>query len=107
VQTSFYRIAQEALNNVVKHAQANHVIVTLNASPLAGDQAGKSRRKVELVIQDDGVGFVSGGERSDRLGISIMQERAEAIHAGLSLESKPGYGTKVKLIWYDPSGSIS
>jgi signal transduction histidine kinase len=107
VQTSFYRIAQEALNNVVKHAQANCVIVKLNSSPISLNTTEGSRRNVELLIQDDGVGYASEGKRSDHLGLEIMQERAAAIHSTLTVESKPGYGTQVKLLWYDPSGSKS
>ena len=104
VQINFYRIAQEALNNVVKHAQAKHVTVSLSATPLPPDSNGVPRHEVKLVIQDDGVGFSSGDMRSDHLGIGIMHERAAAIQANLSLESQPGYGTQVTLIWSDEAG---
>jgi signal transduction histidine kinase len=104
VQTSYYRIAQEALNNVVKHAQANHVSVSLSATPLTPNANGEARHEVNLVIQDDGVGFSSTMDHSDRLGIGIMEERAEAIQASFSLESKLGYGTQVSLTWSNGSG---
>ena len=104
VQTSYYRIAQEALNNVVKHAQANHVSVSLSATPLTPNATGEARHEVNLVIQDDGVGFSSTMDHSDRLGIGIMEERAEAIQASFSLESKLGYGTQVSLTWSNGSG---
>ncbi|MCJ7657598.1 MAG: histidine kinase, partial [Anaerolineales bacterium] len=104
VQTSFYRIAQEALNNVVKHAQANRVTVRLSATPLTPNATGEARHEVNLVIQDDGVGFSSTMDHSDRLGICIMEERAEAIQASFSLESKLGYGTQVSVTWSNGSG---
>jgi len=51
VQTSFSRIAQEALNNVAKHAQAKLVFVSLSATLLAPDSTGEARHDVKLVIQ--------------------------------------------------------
>ena len=60
VQINFYRIAQEALNNVVKHAQARQVTLSLNTMPLTPDLTGELRYEVKLVIQDDGVGYSSG-----------------------------------------------
>jgi signal transduction histidine kinase len=99
VHTSFYRIAQEALNNVVKHAQANQVEVRLSATLLTPDPASGARHEVKLVIRDDGVGYYSGERMEDHLGIGIMQERAADIQGNLTLESKPGYGTQVTLVW--------
>ena len=99
VQICFYRVAQEALNNVVKHAQARLVTVSLSEIQLPADTKYTTRRQVTLVIQDDGVGFYSASEQSGHLGISIMRERAAAIQAALSLESEPGHGTLVTLIW--------
>ena len=104
VHTNFYRIAQEALNNVVKHAQAMQVTVSLRATLLSQDLNGVPGHEVRLVIQDDGVGYAAGVVRSDHMGISIMRERAAAIHADLSLESQPGYGTQVTLIWRSAQG---
>ena len=100
VQINFYRIAQEALNNVVKHAQARQVTMSLSAIPLTPDASGSARHEVTLMVQDDGVGFSSGTERSTKLGIGIMHERAAAIQANLSMKSQPGYGTQITLIWY-------
>jgi signal transduction histidine kinase len=107
VQISFYRIAQEALNNVVKHAQALHVTVSLSETQSIPETNCLAGREVKLVIQDDGVGFSSGSTQSDHLGISIMRERASSIKANLSIESKPGYGTLVSLIWCKESKSES
>jgi signal transduction histidine kinase len=107
VQTSFYRIAQEALNNVVKHSQARLVTVSLSAKPLPADSTGRASSEVKLEVQDDGVGFSAAKRTPQQLGIGIMHERAAAIQADLSLESKPGYGTRLTLIWRGETGSLS
>jgi signal transduction histidine kinase len=105
VHTSFYRVAQEALNNVVKHAQANQVSVSLSMTPLPPDSAGVLRHELKLVVIDDGVGFYPGKERPGNLGLKIMRERAAAINATLVIESQPGYGTQVTLIWFSEAGN--
>ncbi len=107
VQINFYRIAQEALNNVVKHAQARLVIVSLSATPLPRDSAVGVVHEVRLVIRDDGVGYSPGIEKSTHMGIGIMRERAAAIQARLTLESQPGHGTQVTLIGRTESESLS
>jgi signal transduction histidine kinase len=99
VQVSFYRIAQEALNNVVKHAQARLVTVSLSETGVPPDENCISGHQVRLEIRDDGVGFYSAAGDTGHLGMNIMRERAAAIQAELSLESQPGYGTLVRLIW--------
>jgi signal transduction histidine kinase/PAS domain-containing protein len=107
VHTSFYRIAQEALNNVVKHAQASQVTVSLSATPMTQDPAWSARHEVKMVIEDDGVGFSPGLRWQEHLGMSIMRERAAAIQATLSVESQPGGGTQVILIWCSVSENLS
>jgi signal transduction histidine kinase len=99
VQICFYRVAQEALNNVIKHAQARLVTVSLSEIQLPADAKCTTGHQVKLVIQDDGVGFYSASEQSGHLGIAIMSERAAAIQADLTLKSEPGHGTLVILIW--------
>jgi nitrate/nitrite-specific signal transduction histidine kinase len=96
---NFYRIAQEALNNVVKHAQAMQVSVSLNETQAPAGSNGSKLRIVKLIIQDDGVGFYSGNIQSSHLGIGIMHERATAIQAALVIVSEPGHGTLVSLTW--------
>lgn len=88
VQVGLYRIAQEALNNVVKHAQAGAAIVTLRQ----GDP-------VRLTVADDGVGFDTSTVTADHLGLRIMRERAEAIGARLTISSEPGEGTHISVVW--------
>jgi signal transduction histidine kinase len=90
-ELALYRIVQEALNNVVKHARARHVHVKLNY----GDQ-------LTVVIQDDGRGFELP-DQADALsdlghfGLIGMRERAELIGARLTIHSAPGVGTTIEL----------
>jgi two-component system, chemotaxis family, CheB/CheR fusion protein len=88
-EITFYRIAQEALNNVVKHAHATRVDVVLEAKS----------DSVLLIVEDDGVGFDSGAADSKPTGIGIvgMHERSGLIGGTLQIESTPGKGTTVYL----------
>jgi len=89
VETALYRIAQEALQNVAKHAGAEHVSVTLRA---AGTDA------VELRVRDDGRGFAPDDRpEAARVsyGLSGMRERAELISGTLRVQSRPGAGTTI------------
>jgi signal transduction histidine kinase/streptogramin lyase len=93
VRITLYRIAQEALNNVVKHAQASQVDVGLDCT------SSPERVRAELRVRDDGLGFDPATVSQDRLGLGIMQERAEAIGAWIEIESEPGRGAQVKVVW--------
>ena len=88
VQIGLYRIAQEALNNVVKHAKATQAVVTLRLS-----------ETVRLTVADNGAGFDPSTVTADHLGLRIMHERAEAIMARLSVYSEPGEGTQISVTW--------
>lgn len=102
VQVAFYRIAQEALNNVVKHAEAGQLTLRLQTSATARDDiAGVENLPgmLSLCIEDDGCGFDLEHVPSDRLGLEIMRERAEAIGAKLRIESRIALGTIVLLNW--------
>lgn len=90
VHVTFYRIAQEAFNNITKHAQARHISVALRTTP---------PNRLALVIRDDGRGFESAGVPPGKLGLEIMQERAAQIDAELTIDSRPGQGTSVGLVW--------
>jgi PAS domain S-box-containing protein len=87
IETTLYRIAQEALNNIAKHAHASHVEIILDRR---GDQ-------VSLIVEDDGVGFDLVGMDADRRGFGLlgMQERAALVGASLEIESAPGEGTTI------------
>jgi signal transduction histidine kinase len=89
VKIALYRIAQEAFNNIAKHAGATQVAVTLQGLP----------DRVILAIQDDGRGFGPHAVPAERMGMRIMRERAEAIGAQLVVESEVGRGTEVRVEW--------
>ena len=86
-QIAFYRIAQEALNNVTKHAQATRVNVSLDVV----------EDMLVLEIADNGKGFSSRHDQETHLGLVIMRERAEAIGALLTIDSRQGEGVTVTL----------
>jgi signal transduction histidine kinase len=98
VKIALYRVAQEALNNVVKHARANHVVVSVR-DILDKGEAG-TVQGVELRITDDGCGFDATSTSAEHLGLDIMRERADGIGAKLSVDSKPNQGTQVTIVWH-------
>jgi PAS domain S-box-containing protein len=87
VETTLYRIAQEALNNIAKHARAENVDVILERKP---DQ-------VSLIIEDDGIGFEQGNTGAPHQGFGLlgMQERAALVGATVQIESAAGEGTTI------------
>jgi signal transduction histidine kinase/ligand-binding sensor domain-containing protein len=89
VKVVLYRIAQEALNNVAKHAKASRVAIRLVCED----------PKVELYVEDDGIGFDPDSVPPDHLGLGIMRERAESIGAELVFESSQNEGTRITLTW--------
>jgi signal transduction histidine kinase len=101
VHITFYRIAQESLNNVVKHAQASLVSVSLSLVTLSNDHGEGNQKEVRLVVRDDGRGFSGMDHQQQQLGLAIMRERASAIHADFYLDSTPGQGTTVTLVWHN------
>ena len=92
VKLTFYRIAQEALNNVVKYAKARQVTMDLRMQPSG----------VRMAVGDDGIGFDPEAVGPTHLGLRIMRERAEAIGARVSIVSEVGQGTMVIVTWNDP-----
>jgi signal transduction histidine kinase len=85
VETVLYRVVQEALTNVVKHAQAEHVSVLLHPRP----------GRVAVVIEDDGRGFTDREEGSDGIGLLGMEERVALVGGSLAVESSAGVGTTI------------
>ncbi|HEY7731688.1 MAG TPA: GAF domain-containing protein [Gaiellaceae bacterium] len=83
LETTLYRIVQEALTNVLKHADAQRVTIALV----------RQRGTIRAVVADDGRGFDAGASRRDALGLVGMRERAVLIGGRLSIESTPGGGT--------------
>jgi signal transduction histidine kinase len=91
IEQDIYRIVQEALNNAIKHARAQEILVLLDGSDL---------KDLCLSISDDGVGFVPGsGEESlaGGFGMKTMRERADTLGGSLRVISAPGRGTTVEV----------
>jgi two-component system nitrate/nitrite sensor histidine kinase NarX len=104
VHVTFYRVTQEALHNTVKHAGANRVTVSLKASPPPTPRRDDSwQGQLELLVTDNGQGFDPGQRDPNRLGLRIMHERAASVGARLTIESQPGQGTQVILVWQNTS----
>jgi two-component system nitrate/nitrite sensor histidine kinase NarX len=89
IQVALYRVCQEAMNNIAKHAQASQVEIDLHYN------AGT----VELHIRDNGRGFDPAHIPSGHYGLSIMRERAEAVGAALTVASQPGHGAEIIIRW--------
>jgi signal transduction histidine kinase len=95
VEEALFRIAQEALNNTLKHAHARRVVISL----------GQSGQTVVLEVADDGAGFDrAAARRSGGLGLHGMEERAAEIGARLEIESAAGSGTRVRVVWERGAG---
>ncbi len=93
LKISIFRIAQEALNNIAKHSQAEWVDISLS----------KNGGGIELVVSDEGVGMdldlVKQTSTSGSLGLTSMRERAELTGGSFSIESNPGEGATVRASW--------
>jgi len=91
-----FRVAQEALNNVSRHARARAASVTLK--PVDGG--------LMLTVHDDGVGFnrTEAAERG-HLGLASMRERIQLVSGALDIESAPGQGTAISA-WVPPQGVV-
>lgn len=90
VALNLYRIIQEALNNVHKHALANRVTVRLSLKEAA----------LELIVKDDGKGFAPGARREAKqsdggFGLVSMRERAATLNGAFAVRSSPGQGTEI------------
>jgi len=90
IEGDVFRIAQEALHNALRHANASHIAIALVCAPA----------RVELSVTDDGSGFEpdAPGLRSGSLGLTTMAERARAAGGALRIDSAPGAGTTVRLV---------
>ena len=92
VQVALYRLCQEGLSNIAKHADANQVDIQLKC------EAGTA----ELRIRDDGRGFDPDHTHPGHYGLKMMRERAIDIGATLSIASQPGNGTEIVIRWAAP-----
>jgi signal transduction histidine kinase len=86
VKEAVYRVAQEALHNVVKHARARHVRLRL----------ALERGSLRLEVQDDGAGFDPSGEFPGHMGLTSMRERVIRLAGEIEITSAPGQGTRVR-----------
>ncbi len=87
VANHIYRIAQEAVNNAVKHGKAKHISIELSAP----------QGRMQLSVHDDGMGFhpyLIG--KNAGMGLQIMRYRAKMIGASLDIESDPGHGSRIR-----------
>jgi two-component system sensor histidine kinase UhpB len=88
-ETVLFRISQEAINNIVKHADATNVMVRLQQKPEA----------IALTIKDNGKGFdideILTDHQRERIGILGMKERASMVGGSLSIQSRKGHGTQI------------
>jgi len=91
VKVALYRLCQEGLNNIAKHAGASRVDILLQYET----------RGVELRIRDDGRGFDPEQTPPGHYGLSMMRERATAVGATLSITSQPGQGTDIVIRWVE------
>jgi signal transduction histidine kinase/putative methionine-R-sulfoxide reductase with GAF domain len=89
VKVAVYRIAQEALNNIAKHADPEEVFIQIQLQ----------KDHLRMMIHDDGKGMVIKEAPSNHLGLNIMRERAQSINAKLSIESEPKEGTTIIVDW--------
>lgn len=87
LETAIFRIVQESLSNVRKHARATRATVHLERLP----------HGVRLRVQDDGAGFDPRTVPQDRFGLEGIRRRAQVMHATTRIESAPGYGTTVEV----------
>lgn len=85
-EIAFYYIAQEALNNILKHARANSVLVKLR----------QTKKYVILEIIDNGVGFEPKNVDQNGIGLQNMKSRMAQVHGEMKIISKPGSGTTIK-----------
>jgi signal transduction histidine kinase len=88
LENAIYQIAQETLNNILKHSSANYVTLRMSME----------QRNLRLEINDDGKGFNPAAAQTRGLGLDSMRERAAQLGGNLTILSMPGQGTRVRLI---------
>lgn len=88
--TSFtvFRVLQEACNNIIKHANATMILISLKFS----------EKKITLTVEDDGIGFELKERENEGFGLTIMKERASSLGGTFTIQTEKGKGTKVELI---------
>jgi signal transduction histidine kinase len=97
VQVEMYRLCQEALTNIAKHARASQAEIYLQHDATT----------VEMRIGDNGRGFNPEQTLSGHYGLGMMRERAEAIGAELTIASRPGQGAEIVARWRESSAKAA
>ena len=88
LEQCFYRVAQESLENIIRHAGARQVEIQLH----------QNENRLELCIRDDGAGFdLTDVDTSEKLGLRGMHERALGVGANFEVNSQPQSGTEIRL----------
>lgn len=95
IEISVFRIVQESLTNIVRHAQARHVVVEING--------GADAKELELIVRDDGAGFDAARWReyaahAQRAGLAGMSERVQLLGGTFDVDSSPGRGTRITAV---------
>lgn len=101
IHVGIYRIAQEAITNIMKHANATHVRIQLNCNPMQDEKEYCHGKRIELKIEDNGKGFDPALLTGGRFGLSNMRQRAASIGADLIIHTDEGSGTSVQVIWQE------
>ncbi len=100
VHIALYRMAQEALNNALKHARATEISIILKkVGGTSSIPYAPQSEVIELYVNDNGRGFNPEHISSDHLGLNIMRERAASIGAEVNIQSQNGNGTSVQIVW--------
>ncbi len=102
VHITIYRIAQEAVTNIMKHSNAGNVSIQLNCT---SSNRKKRAKSAVLMIKDNGIGFKPEILSGSRFGLVNMRQRAVTIGADLQIQSKPDEGSCVRLTWKDKEES--
>ena len=92
IELALYRVVQEALANVVKHANAHTVMIRLRQ---------RSCGESSLLICDDGRGFQRRSTQAEHLGLVSMRERMEAIGGRISVRTSPGLGVAIRATYVE------
>jgi ligand-binding sensor domain-containing protein/signal transduction histidine kinase len=101
IHVGIYRIAQEAITNIMKHANATHVRIQLNCNPMQDEKGYCNGKRIELKIEDNGKGFNPALLTGGRFGLSNMRQRATLIGADLIIHTDEGSGTSIQVIWQE------
>ena len=87
IKSTLYRIIQEHLNNIIKHAGAQHIIFSL----------GSNKTSISVMIEDDGIGFDLNQNRNG-IGLTNIYNRAESYNGTVDISTEPGKGCKLKAV---------